>query len=54
MYLLSLFIIVCGYYVLTYGIYQWREEKNKLGSIGTIIIAVLGTITPIIILFIKR
>lgn len=54
LYLLCLFIIVCNYYTLTYGIYLWKNENNKLGSIGTIAIAIIGTIAPIVVAFIKK
>lgn len=54
LYLLSLFIIGSNYYTLTYGIYLWKSENNKLGSIGTIIIAVIATVAPILVLFIKK
>lgn len=53
-YILFLFIIVSNYYTLTYGVYLWKNENNKLGSVGTIAIAVIGTIVPILVVFIKR
>lgn len=52
-YLLSLFIIAVGYYTTTYGVHLWKNENNKLGSVGTIIIAIVGTVVPIIVLFVK-
>jgi hypothetical protein len=53
-YLLCLFIIGSGYYTTTYGVHLWKNENNKLGGVGTIIIAVVGTIVPIIVLFVKQ
>lgn len=53
-YILFLFIIGLNYYTLTYGIYLWKSENNKLGSVGTIAIAVIATIVPILVAFIKR
>lgn len=53
-YILFLFIIGSNYYTLTYGIYLWKNENNKLGSIGTIAIAIIGTIVPIVVGFIKK
>lgn len=53
-YILCLFIIGSNYYTLTYGIYLWKNENNKLGSVGTIVIAIIGTIVPILVAFIKK
>lgn len=53
-YVLVLFIICSGYYTLTFGIYMWKQENNSLGGFGAISLAVIGTIAPIIVLFIKR
>jgi hypothetical protein len=33
---------------------MWKEEDNKLGGFGAITIAVICTIVPLIVLFIKR
>lgn len=54
LYLLCLFIIGCNYYTLTYGVYLWKNENNKLGSIGTIIIVIIATVAPILVLFIRK
>ena len=52
-YILSLFIVCAGYYTLTFGITMWKQENNKLGGLGAVILAIIGTIVPIIVLFIK-
>ncbi len=53
-YILVIFMLCCGYYTFTYGISIWKNEKNKLASIGTIAMAIIGVVLPIIVLFIKR
>lgn len=49
----SLFILCAGYYSLTYGIYVLKTEKNTLGGFGVLLITIIGTVLPIIMLFIK-
>ncbi len=53
-YILMIFMLMAGYYSLTYGVSLWRDDRLILGSIGVIVISVLGTTIPIIFLFIKR
>ena len=53
-YIFMLFMLGCGYYTFTYGISLWRDDKNKLGSIAVAAFAVVGTIIPGIVLFIKN
>lgn len=53
-YIFTLFMLLTGYYALTYGISLWKEDKNKLSGFGAVAIAVIGTIIPIIVLFLKR
>jgi hypothetical protein len=52
-YLLILFLIAVGYYTFTYGVFIMTKEKNTLAAVGTILLAVIGTILPIIVLFLK-
>jgi hypothetical protein len=52
-YLLILILIAIGYYTFTYGVFIIRREKNTLAAAGTILLAVVGTLAPIIALFIK-
>lgn len=51
-FILPIFLLGCGFYSLTYGISLWKD-KNKLGAVGASFIAVAGTVTPLILLFIK-
>lgn len=53
-YVLTLFMLGAGYYTLTFGINLWKNEKNKLGGFGAVALAVIGTIVPLIVMFIKR
>lgn len=53
-YIVMILMLLIGYYTLTFGISLWRDSNNKLGSVGAIIIAVLGTIVPIVVMFVKR
>lgn len=52
-YIFMLFMLGCGYYTLTFGISQWKK-KNRLGGISTMVVALLGTIVPIIVMYIKN
>ena len=49
-----LFMLCCGYYTFTYGISLWKDDKNKQGSIAAAAFAVIGTVIPGIVLFIKN
>jgi len=51
-YVVSIAILACGYYSFTFGIYQWKK-KNRLGGVSTMIASAVGTIVPIILLYIK-
>ncbi len=53
-YLLAAFMLMAGFYSLTYGISLWRDDKEKLGSIGVIILSVVGTMLPLVFMFWKR
>lgn len=53
-YALIVFIIGAGYYTLTFGINLWKNENNKLGGFGAGLIAIAGTIIPIIVMFLKK
>lgn len=49
-YLLIFFFIGIGYYNFTYGVYLLKNENNKLAAAGTFILAIVGTVVPIIVL----
>lgn len=53
-YLLAFFMLASGYYTLSYGISLYQEEDSRLGGVAAISIALIGTITPIIVLFMKQ
>lgn len=53
LYLFSFFMLCSGYYTLTYGISLWKKDNNKLGGFGTILLALAGTVIPIIVLLAK-
>ena len=53
-YVLIVFMVCCGYYTFTYGLSLWKNQKNKLASVGTIAVAIIGVILPVIVLFMKR
>lgn len=46
--ILSIVVIMSCYYSFTYGIYLWKNEKNKLPALGVMLITILGVIVPII------
>ena len=48
-----LFMLTCGYYTFTYGRSLWKDENNVIGGMGAIIIAEIGTLVPIVYMFIK-
>jgi hypothetical protein len=51
---LAFLILITGYYTLTYGISLWKDDKNRLGAVGAVLIAIIGTVAPIAFLFINR
>lgn len=53
-YLLVIFMIWAGYYGVTYAVSLWKEDGNRMGSIGAGAISIVGTIIPIVVIFIKR
>lgn len=53
-YLLAFLMLLAGYYTVSYGVTLYKEEDNRLGGAATVVIALLGTITPIIILFMRQ
>ena len=53
-YVFAILMLMIGYYTLTFGISLWKNDKNRLGGAGAIIMAVVGTLIPIIVLFVKR
>lgn len=53
-YILVLFMLACGYYTLSYGVSLYQEDGNRLGGAATIILSLVGTIGPIMVLFMKQ
>lgn len=52
-YLLIILFIAIGYHTCTYGVFIIKKEKNMLAAIGTILLAFIGIVVPIIVLFLK-
>lgn len=53
-YIFTIFMIFVGYYSFTYGISLWRDDKNRLASFGVIAISIIGTVLPLVVMFMKR
>lgn len=53
-YIFMLFMACCGFYTFTYGVSLWRDDKNKLGGFAVALFALIGTIVPGIVLFIRN
>jgi hypothetical protein len=54
LFIIPIFVLICGWYTLTYGMTIFIKEKNKLGGIAVIALAILSTIMPVAVMFIKR
>lgn len=52
-YILIPFLIGISYYTFSYGIFIQKEEKNKLAATGTILLALLSILAPIIAIVYK-
>jgi hypothetical protein len=52
-YIFAIVILLSGYYSFSYGIFQWKKEKNKLGAFGTILFSIVGTVIPVIFYLIR-
>jgi hypothetical protein len=52
-YIFILFILASGYYTFSFGIFQYKN-KNKLGGLSTMAVALIGTILPAYVLIIKN
>ncbi len=52
-YILCFLILCSGYYTLSYGIYVWVRENNRLAAFGVWLLALVSTIVPIIMLIIN-
>jgi hypothetical protein len=52
-YIFLAFMLGCGYYTLTYGIYLFRKERNKLGGSAMVMLAIVGTLIPAFVMLIK-
>lgn len=53
-YLVLIFVLICGWYTFTYGMTIFIKENNKLGGIAVIGVAILSTIMPIAVMFMQR
>ena len=53
-YLSIIFIFCFGYYTISYAVFLLTQKDEKLASFGTILIAIIGTIVPIIGLVIAK
>lgn len=53
LYILMFLMLLSGYYTFTFGISQIKR-KNRLGGFGTIVISIIGTIIPMVILYMKN
>lgn len=53
-FIVSMVILISGYYTFTYGITIYLKDKNKLGGFATMALALISTILPIIMIFMKR
>lgn len=53
-YLLAVFMLLAGIYSFTYGISLWKDDRLKLGSIGVIVVSVIGTLLPLVFMFWKH
>ena len=52
-YILPILIMASGYYSLSYGISLLRSQNSRLSGFGVILITVIGTVFPIIFVFMK-
>lgn len=53
MYVTAFFVLCAGWYTFSYGLSLWKEDKNQLGSVGAILMALLGTVLPLALLIWK-
>ncbi|NLO98593.1 MAG: hypothetical protein GX091_11115 [Peptococcaceae bacterium] len=52
---LTIFVILAiNYYTFTYARSLWRDDNNKLAACGTALLALLATIPPILMIFIRN
>lgn len=49
-YIYSVVMLATGYYSLTYGFSLWKDGSERLAGFGAILIALLGTIIPVVML----
>ena len=54
LYIVAVFLLATGYYSFTYGISVWKNENNKLGGIFVVLLSLVGTLFPLIVLFIRK
>lgn len=52
-YFALIFILASGYYTFTYGKSLWVDDKNKLGGVGAVLLAVMSIMGSIGLMFIK-
>jgi hypothetical protein len=53
-YFAMVIVLFGGYYTFTYGLHLWRHEHETLAGFGVIFIALISTIFPILVLFMRR
>lgn len=41
-------VLAVSIHLASYGLYAWRQEKNKRGAVGAFVIAWLTLITPVL------
>ena len=45
--------VIIGIKTLSYGIYEFKENKNTFGGIFVIVLATISTILPNVIVYVK-
>lgn len=53
-YAFIVFILAAAYYTFTFGQSLWRDDHNKLGGFGAVLIAVISAAVPFVFLIIQR
>ncbi|MFZ5632631.1 MAG: hypothetical protein ACOY40_07250 [Bacillota bacterium] len=42
-------VLAVAVHLASYGLYAWREEKNRRGAVGAFLVAWLTLITPLLV-----
>ncbi|UWG96218.1 hypothetical protein LPY66_15105 [Dehalobacter sp. DCM] len=53
-YAFILLILASSYYTFTFGQSLWRDDHNKLGGFGAMLIAFISASLPVFFMFIGR